>query len=196
VLVPREFLQTQRLVLVTPTVEMWWAASAPADLVQLATLPSTAVPPRDQRITPLGFPRVCWVGAGDPGFGRVSLDSQLFQGQSDGCKTYLAPRQTLLTADLCGHCQRPTTRRLAQRSWTLGQQGLQCFTPGLVTLRWYRFGAGRGWFETRQALVLKSRDRIVYGLRGAAQMVGDCFGTVFATAGQQTLTSAQRQGIR
>jgi hypothetical protein len=144
----------------------------------------------------LFFSDVFRVGAGDPAFGSLPPDSQLFQDKSDRFKTYLAPRQALLNTDLCGQCQCPKTRRFAERSWTLVQQGLQRFTPGLVKLSVYRFWSGRCLFETLQALLLKSMDRIAYGLRCTAQVVGNFFGALFSTGGQQDLASAQCKGIR
>src|SRR5260221_2082826 len=167
-LVLAQFLQTQLLVLFTPTVQVGLADSAPPHLIKVANLPSIALRQRDQGVAPLFFPGVFRVWAGDPVFRSLLPDPKLFEGESDGFETHLAPRQTLLNTDLCGQFQRPTTRRFAEHSWTLVQQGPQRFTPGLVKQRLYRFWPGRFLFEALQALLLKSMDRIAYGLRCTA----------------------------
>jgi hypothetical protein len=76
------------------------------------------------------------------------------------------------------------------------QQGSQRFTFGLVELRLYHFWPGRFLFETIQALLLKSMDRIAHGLGGTAQVEGNFRWALFSTGGKPDLTSAQSKSIR
>src|SRR5215469_12288761 len=109
-----QFLQAERLILLAPAVHIRLTDSAPPHLINITHLPPTTPGQSKQGITPLLFPEICRVRAGNPVFRSLPPDSKLFEGKPDSFETHLAPCQALLNTDFCGQSQRPTTRRFAR----------------------------------------------------------------------------------
>jgi hypothetical protein len=83
----------------------------------------------------------------------------------------------------------------ALRAESLMQQGSQRFTFGQVKLRLHGFWPGRLLFETSQALLRVSMDRIEHCLGRTAQVAGDYCRTLPSAGRKQNLASAQGKGI-
>ena len=119
VLVHREFLQTEWLVLFTPAVQVRLAQPAPPHLIQVADLPSAALCQRNQGVTAFFLPGILGIRTGDPVFRALPADSQVVEGKSDGLDTHLASVNPCSKHTYAANCQGPTAGRFAERSGTL-----------------------------------------------------------------------------
>jgi hypothetical protein len=118
------------------------------------------------------------------------------KGHGHGCPTDLARRNALSVGHGSGERQRPDTRRMAARAWTLVEQGPQTLAAGRI-----KDGMGPPMGRRRPALQgqeapgVERPDNIADGLVVTAQRGGDETGRLAACTGQEDLAAPHTKGI-
>jgi len=115
---------------------------------------------------------------------------------TDRFNTHQTLGKTLLEADFRCKGKRPHTGLFPINVRRFMQDRVQRFTFGLIKVGLHCFWPRRFVREAYDDFLLKGVDRIADSLGRTAQILGDDFGTLFSTGGEQDLAAAQGKGIR
>jgi hypothetical protein len=129
-------------------------------------------------------------------FGALPGHPQPAQGQANRFVADQPRGQPLGETDLGGPCERPPTRRLAERPWTLVQQGPQGLAGPSIEDDRQGMRSRRLRLQRCEAALLKGVNGIAHSLVGAVQVAGNRGRRLALGTGEEDLAAAYGKGGR
>jgi hypothetical protein len=129
-------------------------------------------------------------------FGSLPRYPQAAESHTNGFVADQAWRQALGEADLGGQRERPPARGLAERPWTLVQQGAEGLAGPRIENSCYGVRSRGEGLQHREAAVVKRMNGIADGLLGAPQVVRNRGGRLALGTGEEDLAAADGKGGR
>jgi hypothetical protein len=129
-------------------------------------------------------------------FGALPGHPQPAEGHPNGFVADQPRGEALGKTDFGGQCQRPETRGLAKRPWTLVQQRPEGLAGASVEDRGRGTWSGRLGLQRREATLVERMQRVAHRLIGAAQVVRNGRGGLLLGTGEEDLATAYGKGGR